>query len=103
MLAGALGVPASVVDHVQHSDLREQPNARAMNEALWSATWGYFLGQLMDPVLADDAVAAGHTQFVGHVRGRGPLPAFRTGATPYGLLPVSSLTRWTSPTPRWTW
>jgi hypothetical protein len=99
LLARALGVPATVVDHVEHSDLREQPNAGAMNQALWPMTWGYFLGQLMDPVVPDEAVAAGRAQFVGHVRGRGPLPAFRTGATPYGVLPVSSLTRWTSPTP----
>jgi hypothetical protein len=97
LFAQALGVPVAVVDHVEHSDLREQPNARAMNEALWPVTWGYFLNQLMDPVLPDQAVAAGRTQFVRHIRGRGPLPAFRAGDTPYGVVPVSSLTRWTSP------
>ena len=31
-----------------------------------------------------------------HVRGRGSLPAFRIGNSPYGVLPVSSLTRWTA-------
>lgn len=94
--ARALGVPESLVEHVGASDLLEQPHARAMNEALWPVTWKYFLDQLMEPVVPDAAVRAAHDHFVRHVRGRGPLPAFRVGATPYGLLPVSSLTRWTT-------
>jgi hypothetical protein len=97
LFARAIGVPEAVVAHVEGSDLHEQPNARAMNSALWPATWGYFLDQLMDPVLSDEAVRTGRAHFVTHVRGRGPLPAFRTGATPYGVLPVSSLARWTPP------
>jgi hypothetical protein len=97
LFARAFGVPEALVEHVENSDLHEQRNARAMNEALWPVTWGYFLDQLMNPVANDDVVRAARAHFVGHVRGRGPLPAFRTGATPYGVLPVSSLTRWSSP------
>ena len=52
-----------------------------MNGALWPATWVYFLDQMMDPVISDQGVRLGRTHFVSHVRGRGPLPAFRTGMT----------------------
>jgi hypothetical protein len=95
----ALGLPAALAAHVEGSDLREQPNARAMNAALWPATWKYFLGQLMDPVVPDAAVRAASTHFAAYVRGRGPLPAFRVGPAPYGVLPVSSLARWTTADP----
>ncbi|HSJ04990.1 MAG TPA: hypothetical protein VK956_21125, partial [Verrucomicrobium sp.] len=92
--AEALGLPEEISAHLAGSGDREQPRARAMNEALWPATWNYFLDQLMDPVATDDAVRLAQGHYSAHVRGRGPLPAFRTGATPYGLLPVTSLNRW---------
>ena len=96
LFARALGLPAEIISHIAASDLVEQPNAHAMNEALWPLTWRYFLDQMMDPVADDNAIELTRKYFVDHVRGRGPLPAFRVGKTPYGLLPVSSLTRWTS-------
>ena len=95
----ALGLPTTLAAHVEGSDLREQPNAHAMNAALWPATWKYFLGQLMDPVVPDAAVSAASTHFAAYVHGRGPLPAFRAGPAPYGVLPVSSLARWTTADP----
>jgi hypothetical protein len=94
--ARALGVPPDVVAHVAGADGREQSRAGAMNEALWPVTWGYFLEQMMAPVVPDHAVAEARAHFVRHVRGRGPYPAFRVGATPYGLLPVTALRRWTA-------
>ena len=54
----------------------------------------YFLEQMMAPVFKPDAVDLTQRFFVNHVRGRGPLAAFRIGNTPYGVLPVSSLARW---------
>jgi hypothetical protein len=94
LFARALGVQEETAAHLAGAGDTEQPRAQAMNEALWPATWNYFLDQLMDPVVADDGVRRAKGHFAAHVRGRGPLPAFRTGATPYGLLPVSSLNRW---------
>jgi len=67
VFARAFGLPDTLLTHVEGSDGHEQPNARAMNEALWPATWAYFLDQMMDPVLSDDAVRAGRTHFVNHV------------------------------------
>ena len=98
--ARALGLPAEVVGHVAGADLAEQRVARAMNAALWPVTLGYFLEQLMAPVADDAAVAWIHDWFVERVRGRGGYPAFRVGAVPYGLVPVSSLARWQTQPPR---
>ncbi|MEH2501550.1 hypothetical protein V1290_000361 [Bradyrhizobium sp. AZCC 1578] len=91
--ARAVGVPA-VADHIAGAGRIEQKAARAMNQALWPATWGYFLDQLLDPVVPVSAVDQTRAFYVAWVRGRGPLPAFRVGSVPYGLLPVSSLLRW---------
>ena len=94
LFARALGLPDSVTDHVEHADLLEQANARAMNEALWPCTFGYFLRQMMNPVFNAGEIDQFRRYFVENVRGRGSLPNFRVGETPYGLLPVTSLQRW---------
>jgi hypothetical protein len=92
--ARALGVPATVADHLAGAGGQEQARARAMNRALWPATWGYFLDQLLEPLVPAATVDQARDHFVAWVRGRGPLPAFRVGAVPYGLVPVTSLARW---------
>jgi hypothetical protein len=73
---------------------REDENAQAMNRALWPATLGYALEQILDPVFGREEIDDAGLYFATYVRGRGPLPAFRIGATPYGVLPVASLQRW---------
>jgi hypothetical protein len=94
-LARALGVAATVFDHVDGTDRDEQAPARAMCDALWPATWGYFLEQLLLAGPVDLAVLDSFRRyFVEHVRGRGHHPAFRIGSTPYGLLVASSFARW---------
>ena len=55
---------------------------------------GYFLEQMMAPQFGDEVVDAAREFFQNHLRARGPLPAFRVGAVPYGVLPVSSLNGW---------
>jgi hypothetical protein len=94
LVARALGISSTSFDRVEGADRGEQSAAGAMNRALWPATWGYFLTQLMAPVFSDGAVSAAREHFIRWVRGRGPLPALRVGSTPYGLLPVTSLARW---------
>jgi hypothetical protein len=90
----AFGVSRHVVAHIEGADRTQQLAARAMNEALWPATWGYFLEQMMAPHVSGADVAEARRYFVEHVRGRGPLPAFRVAAQPYGILPVTSVDRW---------
>jgi hypothetical protein len=84
---------------VAHAAGTEQANADAMNLAIWPATWGYYLQHMMDVPGGDPIVGAGAIEdakryFAKNVRGRGPLPAFRIGGTPYGVLPISTLDAW---------
>lgn len=92
--AAALGMAADVVSHVAGADATEQVAARAMAEALWPATIGYWLEQLMAPVFGAEAIAEAREYFVDRVRGRGPYAAFRVGGVPYGVLPTTSLDDW---------
>lgn len=71
--------------------------AQAMAAALWPATWGYYLAQMIGfdgplTVASRDWMRR-HT--IDHLRPGGPLPVLRCGRQPYGLLPVTSLDSWT--------
>lgn len=95
-LTAALGVRSAVLAHVGGADRREQDRSEAMNRAVFPVVLGYFLRELMAPHISDGAMAETLSHFVHHVRGRGPLPALRVRRQPYGVLPVSSLGRWTA-------
>lgn len=93
----ALGLDPAAATSMEHRELREQQDAQRMAEALWPATLGYFLRQGLaatQALLTSAQIADLREQFIGFVRGRGPLPALRVGHVPYGLLPVSSLDAW---------
>ena len=94
ILADALGLDPLALGRVRGADGREQQAARAMNVALWPATWGYYLDQMMADVFSEASIASGREHFVGLVRGSGSLPPLRVGHQPYGVLPVTSLERW---------
>src|SRR4029450_9693586 len=55
---------------------------------------GYFLEQLLAPEVSTTTVAAVRRFMADWVRPRGPLPALRVGAVPYGVLPVGAHSRW---------
>ena len=65
-----------------------------MHTALWPATFGYFLDEVMNPLVSDAAIGRGRTLFEKFVRPRGPFPSLALGGQPYGVLPVSSLAGW---------
>ncbi len=72
--------------------------AAAMARALWPATWGYFLTQMIGfdgSGLTVSALGSMRAHAIEHVRPGGPLPVVRIGRQPYGVLPVTSLDRWT--------
>ncbi len=83
-----------------HAADTDQLDARHMNTALWSATWGYFLLQMLgvgkpnESPLQDADIDWARNHFIDFVRATGPLPAIRVGRQPYGVLPVTSLTNW---------
>jgi hypothetical protein len=71
--------------------------ARAMAAALWPATWGYFLSQMIGfdgTGLTLSGREWARTHALQHVRPGGHLPVLRVGRQPYGVLPVTSLDTW---------
>lgn len=65
-----------------------------MHVATWPATWGYFLEHIVGRAVSAEQRAAGRRLFVDHVRGHGPFAALCVGRQPYGILPVTALSRW---------
>lgn len=94
VLARALGVKPDLLARMVGANRFEQQDARQMIEALWPATLGYTLKQMMQPLVADDQIEWARTHTSQYVRARGPLPAFRVGPHAHGFLPVVSLSEW---------
>ncbi len=93
----ALGLAAgSALSAAPGAAARDDLGAQHMANALWPTTWGYFLNQLMRPLVSDAASDAAREHFRDHVRGRGPLPTLRIGNQPYGLLPVVAPGAWSA-------
>ena len=89
VIGRALGLPdASAFAGVAGSGNFADTPAADMNNVLWASTIGYFLDQLMRPLVpsaAADGVAAHFRQYV---RGRGPYGTLRVGRQPYGILAI---------------
>ncbi|WP_427164249.1 hypothetical protein ACQF4J_01390 [Streptomyces sp. C1-1] len=92
-----LGLAPDLLAGMPNADGTDQRDARAANTALWPATWGYFLGTALRPLLDPRAVEATRDFFIRHVSGRGPLPAVKIGRQPYGILPTTAFSRLTYP------
>ena len=93
-MADALGIDYEVLQHVAYSDGTDNRDAVLMNEALFPGTLGYYLGSMLDPVLAAAAQQNLSDFYTRYVTGRGPLPAFRVGNQPYGILLTSDFSAW---------
>ena len=92
-LAHSLGLDPAILKLSPQYYASDQLEARAMNEALWPATLGYFMDQMMEPVFSDDTITATRNYFNRYVLGRGTLPAIRIGKQPYGILPATPFSR----------
>lgn len=92
-LAEALGIDAELLKASPNYYATDQCEARAMHQALWPATLGYFMEQMMEPVFEDATVDSTRAWFNRYVVGRGTLPALRVGRQPYGVLPVAPFSR----------
>lgn len=106
-----------VFAHVENADADSQMRAWHMNSALWPGTLGYYLQNMLGdaslPKFREENVEYNdgwfewsgiappedirelgglhesyRRHFVNYVRAQGPLPAFRTGTQPYGVLPA---------------
>lgn len=102
LLTNAFGLTnaTQLFANLPNATQKDQLDAQHMNTALWSATWGYFLLQMLgvgranESPLGDDDIAWARNHFIEFVRANGPLPTLRIGRQPYGILPVTSLNEW---------
>jgi hypothetical protein len=95
-LAEALGIDDAILKVVPNAAGHDQGEARAMNVALWQATLGYMMEEMMTPIFSRADIAATRWFFTRYVSGRGPIPAIRVGRQPYGILPVMAFSRYSS-------
>ncbi len=91
-LAEALDVNLESLAPLANAKRKDVSDAKVMNIALWPATLGYYLEELLE----DQPAVIGTIRkfFADHVVGRGSLPAIRVGKQPYGILVTSAFRRW---------
>ncbi|MDQ2957722.1 MAG: hypothetical protein M3Y42_12240, partial [Actinomycetota bacterium] len=80
-LARLLGLAPSTFSHVRHADGHGERNSADMLTALWPATFGYFLDQMMSAEISAEQQDAIRQFALATARPRGPAPALRVGAT----------------------
>lgn len=97
--AEALGISNSVMEHVYHSNGTDGKESICMNKALWPATMGYYMKQMLTPSASVTDIANTKAFFNNYVHGRGLVPAFRIGKQPYGVHPATVYSRWTYSNP----
>jgi hypothetical protein len=92
--AEALGISDSVMEHVYHSNGTDGKESICMNKALWPATLGYYMKQMLTPSASNTDISNTKNFFTNYVHGRGLVPAFRIGKQPYGIHPATVYSRW---------
>lgn len=93
MLCEALGIEYETLYHIYHSngyDIRDSMN---INNALFQVAVGYFVGDMLHPLVTRTRVDELRDFFADYVRARGALPSIRSGIQPYGILPASAYSR----------
>ena len=91
-LAVALDVDLEQLAQLANARRTDVSQAKVMNIALWPATLGFYLEELLE----DQPAVTGSIRkfFTEHVVARGSLPAIRVGKQPYGILVTSAFRRW---------
>lgn len=95
-LATALALPAELMRLIPNAARADIAEAMAMSRALWPATFGGFLRDMIKPHMSDATIEKVREFFLRFVVGRGLIPALRVGSQPYGIVVASSLARWQS-------
>ena len=93
-LAAALGISGEALAPVPGAGQRHQQWSAALIDALWEATGGYYLSDLLDLLGDDELTAAFREHAAAHLHVAGPLPTIRIGPQPYGILPVVASSRY---------
>ena len=90
ILADALGIDRERFYHIQFSNNTDIIETSYMNRALWNATLGYFMAEMLDGVFTDQEIKHTRAFFDKYISGRGVIPSVRVGDQPYGMLPVTN-------------
>ncbi|MEK6281674.1 MAG: hypothetical protein AABN95_15065 [Acidobacteriota bacterium] len=91
-LSEAWDVDLKKLTQLANANRNEVSQAMIFNRAMWSATLGYYLEELLQ--IAPDDIGRVRKFFVDHVVARGSLPAIRVGKQPYGILVTSAFRKW---------
>lgn len=88
-LAESLNLRSGLFKNKVNAKGTDQMEAYAMNTALFPATMGYFMEEMMDPLFSERTIE--QTRFFASrfVSARGPIPAIKIGRQPYGILPTT--------------
>ncbi|MFN0086633.1 MAG: hypothetical protein ACKVX9_14685 [Blastocatellia bacterium] len=92
-LTEVLRLDPAILSHIRNANGREYIDAGHMNVALWSATWGSYLNEMLNGVFGEARIDDTRGHFISYVRARGPFAAIRIGNQPYGILPAISLSQ----------
>ncbi len=90
-MRAALGAGTATFERIVGAGGYGARNGTDMLTALWPATLGYFLEQMMATTFSDAQIDTGRTWALAHAVPRNPLAAVRTGNAPYGILPATAL------------
>lgn len=93
LLSEALGIPYSIFQHIKGAEKEEMSMPRLFNRALFPATMGYYMHEMMDKIFLEDDVERTGNFFADYVSGRGKLPSLRIDAQPYGIMPTTAFSR----------
>ena len=96
-LTDALGVQPHIFEWLPNASNTDIAEALTMNEALWPATFGYYLGRFLFPAVLPEDESKVREFFTRYVAGRGLLPVLRVGRQPYGIIPATDWSKWTYP------
>lgn len=91
--AEALSLNPEILQGLPNANGKDQVESMAMNTALFPATMGYFMEEMMDPLFTERDIEATRKLFAHTISGRGPIPAIKMGKQPYGILPITRFSR----------
>ena len=88
---------ANPFNHIRFADGEEGDRAKQTANYLWQFALQNYVEHIVAPMFPEAAKKESAREFfINYVRGRGPYPAIQVGNVPYGLLPVTALSMWTS-------
>lgn len=91
-LSEAWDVDLAKLAQLAGAESKDVSHARIFNRAMWPATLGYYLEELLQIDKSD--IGRVRKFFAEQVIARGSLPAIRVGKQPYGILVTSAFRRW---------